>query len=1196
MGFERRVRGPGFGPASGVILAAAALAMGLTVPARAEPAGATARLAAAPQVTATGRSGAGRLAQAAAPAGTVATVAGGVGGPAAATSVNLGVSTPIAGTASSPCGVSFAAGQLLVADNWTVRSIDPVSGQLTTPAGTAASGPFGDGGPATSTPVNTCSVTADTASNLVIADAANDRIRVVAAATGAFYGQQMTAGDVYTVAGTGSFGFSGDGGPATSAQLSDPAGVTVDAAGNLVIADTFADVIRVAAGQTGTYYGQQMTAGDIYTVAGTGTQGFSGDGGPATSAELAKPQDVTVDAAGNLVIADTRNDVIRVVAGQTGTYYGQQMTAGDIYTIAGTGTQGFSGDGGPATTATLYYPQGVTADAAGNLLLADSGNGAIRVVAAGTGAFYGQQMTAGDIYTIAGTGTPGFSGDGNPATSAQLSLPQALTVDGAGNVVVADTGNYRVRVIAAATGGSYGQQMTAGDIYTVAGGVAAGLVGDGGPATGAALSLPYGAAVDASGNTVIADSGDNRIRVVAAATGTFYGLRMTAGDIYTAAGTGVQGFAGSGQPATTAKLNGAEGVTVSAAGNLVVADTGNNRIRVIAAATGTFYGLRMTAGDIYTVAGTGAAGYTGDGGRAASARLKAPAGVAADAAGNLVVADSGNNVIRVVAATTGTFYGQQMTAGDIYTLAGTGTLGFSGDGGAAATATLYYPQGVTVDAAGNPVVADTGNNRIRVVAAATGTFYGQQMTAGDIYTIAGTGTLGFSGDGGAAASAGLAVPAGVAVDRSGNVVIADFGDNRVRAVAAATGTFYGQQMTPGDIYTIAGTGTPGFSGDGGPATAGLLYYPQGVAVDGTGDVVVTDSGNNRVRMITGSSSAAGTARPAARARVGRRAAGQHATGAVGPATAGQHATGASGSATAGPYVTLLFSRSEITAADGCVPDDSGIARLDTVVAPYLRSLGMAGTGSLATGVTQATALNCVHYNDSLSASWADAASLAANFGWSFVSHTATYPGQLANLTPTQSYAQTCGSAASLDAHGFPGGHGLIAYPGAQASPLTLQSRYGANCFAWGRMINKSGMTPATSGSTPPYWQETEADNGGACNVATAACYTVASATGGHPRYVLPSTIIAQIQALQPGQWFTLQSYVLVTGTNPGYSHNADRWDCTSSNPALHWTNDSERYCYSDWQQIVNAIAAMPGVTVTNPLTVGMAFGRPATYP
>jgi sugar lactone lactonase YvrE len=692
--------------------------------------------------------------------------------------------------------------------------------------------------------------------------------------------------------------------------------------------------------------------------------------------------------------------------------------------------------------------------------------------------------------------------------------------------------------------------------------------------------------VDAAGNTVIADSGDNRIRAVAATTGTFYGQHMTAGDIYTVAGTGVQGFSGNGQPATSAKLTGAEGVTVSAAGNLVIADTGNNRIRAVAATTGTFYGLRMTAGDIYPIAGAGTAGYAGDGGRAASARLKAPAGVAADAAGNLVVADSGNNVIRVVAATTGTFYGQQMTAGDIYTIAGTGSAGYTGDGGAATTATLYYPQGVTVDAAGNLVVADTGNNVIRVVAATTGTFYGQQMTAGDIYTIAGTGTLGFSGDGGQATSAGLAVPAGAAVDGPGNVVIADFGDNRVRVVAATTGTFYGQQMTAGDIYTIAGTGAPGFSGDGGQATAGTLYYPQGVALDRTGDVLVTDSGNGRVRMITGSSPAA-TASPAGLAPARAHTRGQ---------SAGRHATRASGPATAGPYVTLLFSRSEITAADGCVPDDSGIARLDTVVAPYLQSLGMTATGTLATGVTQATAPNCVHYNDSLSASWADAASMAKKFGWSFVSHTATYPAGLANLTPTQSYAQTCGSAASLDAHGFPGGHGLIAYPGAQASPLTLQTRYGGNCFAWGRVYNKSGMTPAASGSTPPYWQDTVVDNGGACNVTTASCYTVPAVTGGHPRYVQPSTIIAQIHALQPGQWFTLQSYLLVTGSSPGYSHDADRWDCTSSNPALHWTNDNERYCYSDWQQIVSAIAAMPGITVTDPLTVGVAFGRPATYP
>lgn len=223
-------------------------------------------------------------------------------------------------------------------------------------------------------------------------------------------------------------------------------------------------------------------------------------------------------------------------------------------------------------------------------------------------------------------------------------------------------------------------------------------------------------------------------------------------------------------------------------------------------------------------------------------------------------------------------------------------------------------------------------------------------------------------------------------------------------------------------------------------------------------------------------------------------------------------------------------------------------------------------------------------------------SLANRFGWSFVSHTATYPGQLAKLTPTQSFAETCGSAVLLDGNGLPGGHGLIAYPGMQTAPLALQGGYGANCFAWGRTYNKSGTTPAANGTTPPFWQDTEAVNGGACHVSTEPCYTVTSGANGHAHYDLPSTIVAKIQALQPGQWFTLQAYVLVTGTNPGYSQNATRWDCTSPNPALHWTNDDERYCYSDWQQIVNAIAAMPSITVTDPLTVGVAFGRPASYP
>jgi hypothetical protein len=134
--------------------------------------------------------------------------------------------------------------------------------------------------------------------------------------------------------------------------------------------------------------------------------------------------------------------------------------------------------------------------------------------------------------------------------------------------------------------------------------------------------------------------------------------------------------------------------------------------------------------------------------------------------------------------------------------------------------------------------------------------------------------------------------------------------------------------------------------------------------------------------------------------------------------------------------------------------------------------------------------------------------------------------------------------------------------------------------------------------TAPYWQYTEVLNGGNCHVLGAACYKVASDRPGHklPRYTTPASVIAQVQALQPGQWLTLQAFVLVTGTNPVYTNNRTRWDCTSADPNLHWTNDNERYCYSDWQQIVNAIAALPNVVVTDPLTVGVAFGRPASYP
>jgi hypothetical protein len=326
--------------------------------------------------------------------------------------------------------------------------------------------------------------------------------------------------------------------------------------------------------------------------------------------------------------------------------------------------------------------------------------------------------------------------------------------------------------------------------------------------------------------------------------------------------------------------------------------------------------------------------------------------------------------------------------------------------------------------------------------------------------------------------------------------------------------------------------------------------------------------------------------------------------AVRPASAGSGATAVKARTTLPPtrpvaaasqiYATMFFSRSEITGADACTPDDTGIARLDTTVAPYLQSLGMAGTGSLVTDRTHRTATNCTHGGDSLTASWAQAASLAQTYGWHFVSATATYPGDLTSLTSTQQQAETCGSANTIDNHGLPGAHGLIAYPGAQGLPTSVQAKYGARCFAWGREYDKSGTTEAAMGTTPPFWQFTRAFNGGPCNDPMASCYTITA--HGSPRYATPSDIIALVDALQPGQWLSLQSYILVTGKNPPYVHNGTRWNCNSADPDLHWSNDVERYCYNDFQQVVQAIAARGDITVTDPLTVGVAFGRPATYP
>jgi hypothetical protein len=476
----------------------------------------------------------------------------------------------------------------------------------------------------------------DTAGSLYIVDMQNSRIRKVTA-----------DGMISTVAGGG---FGGDGGPATAAQLNYPYGIAVDAVGNLFIAD--GNCIR------------KVTAdGVISTVAGSRIPGFSGDGGLAASAKLSSPQGVAVDTVGNLFIADSANCRVRKVT-----------PTGVISTVAGGGTWGFRGDGGPATSAQLDHPYGVAVDAAGNLFIADTDNNRIRKV-----------TPAGMISTVAGNGFGGRGGDGHPATSAELYSPSSVAVDAAGNLFIADTGNHLVRKV-----------TPGGVINTIAGNGFAGFDGDGGPATSATLCLPAGVAVDTAGNLFVADDCNSRIRKV-----------TPAGVISTVAGNGDPGFSGDGGPATSAKISNPWGVVLDTAGNLFIADTWNNRIRKVTA-----------AGSISTVAGYGSFGFSGDGGPATSAQLQYPSAVAVDEAGNLFIADSRNYRVRKVT-----------TAGTISTVAGSGTWGFSGDGGSATSAQLSYLRGVAVDTAGNLFIAD-GNHRIRKVSGGPSVSINLTLSAG----------------------------------------------------------------------------------------------------------------------------------------------------------------------------------------------------------------------------------------------------------------------------------------------------------------------------------------------------------------------------------------------------------------------------------------------------------------------------------
>lgn len=548
-----------------------------------------------------------------------------------------------------------------------------------------------------------------------------------------------------------------------------------------------------------------------------------------------------------------------------------------------------AGDGGPAVSALLNWPQGLALDDHGNLYVADSFHHRIRKI-----------TPEGRISTVAGTGLPGAGGDGGPAVHASLNEPRAVGVDAAGNLYIADLHNHRIRKV-----------TPQGIISTLAGTGRAQSTPDGALAAAAPIEYPMGVAVDRRGNVYFSESGRNLVRVV-----------DRDGRLATIAGTGLGGYSGDGGPAREARLDSPTDLAIDAAGNLYIADVRSGRVRrvdpsgiittvagngsykesgdngpALQAGLGSISGLAVDAqgnlfiaslyesrvrkvdlsGRITNVAGNGLPGFAGDGWPIPMAQFNMPTGLAVDRMGNVYVSDRLNARVRKVSV-----------FGRVYTVAGRGQEGFSGDGGPAVEARLRSPEAVLVDAAGNLLIADSGNHRVRKVtptgeistvagrdldrmpgyggpalntivvhpsglaADAEGDLYITSFTTSLVLKLSPSGTItvfagnfrgyfgfgAYTGDGGPAAAARLDHPAAVATDAAGNVYIADALNHAIRKVTR-----------DGIITTVVGNGVAGFSGDGGPAKQAQLNMPMGVAIDRNGNLYIADTNNRRVRKV-----------------------------------------------------------------------------------------------------------------------------------------------------------------------------------------------------------------------------------------------------------------------------------------------------------------------------------------------------------